>query len=122
MKKALAILVLSLCTALGCRAQGVDFTIDRERHDFGELAAGKSYTTTFTVTSTGASPLVLISATTGCKCTKASLPKKPLRKGEKATITVTFDADQGGTFNKLIQVRTNSAKKLTFRIIGIVKK
>lgn len=122
MKKGLAIVVFLLCTALGCRAQGVDFTTDRARHDFGELAAGKTYTTTFTVTSTGASPLVLIDATTGCKCTKASFPKKPLRKGEKAVITVTFDADQVGVFDKQIQVRTNAAKKLAFRINGSVKK
>lgn len=122
MKKCLAILVFLLCTAFAGYSQGVDYTTDRVRHDFGELAIGKTYTTTFTVTCTGSSPLVLIDATTGCKCTKASFPKKPLRKGEKTVVTVTFDADEAGVFDKLIQVRTNAAKKLTFRIAGSVKK
>mgnify|MGYP005962828603 CR=1 FL=1 len=122
MKKCLVILIFLLCTAFVGRAQSVNYTTDRTRHDFGELVAGKTYTTTFTVTSTGASPLVLINAQTGCKCTKATFPKKPLQKGEKTTVTVTFDAAEPGFFDKQILVRTNMTKKLAFRITGTVKK
>lgn len=122
MRRVTILLALLLGTAFGCRAQDAAYTLDRTRHDFGELAAGKTSVTTFTVTSTGTAPLVLINALTGCKCTKAAFPKKPLRKGETAVVTVTFDAVEPGFFDKQIRVQTNAARKLILRITGTVKK
>lgn len=122
MRRVTILLALLLGTAFGCRAQDAAYTLDRTRHDFGELGAGKTYATTFTVTSTGTAPLVLIDAQTGCKCTKAAFPKKPLRKGGTAVVTVTFDAVEPGFFDKQIRVLANTNKKIVFRITGTVKK
>ena len=122
--KRTAILAAALsCMAFAGRAQ--DYSVDRVRHEFGELAAGGSYTATFTVTSADAAPLVLIDAQTGCKCTKAAFGKKPLRKGEKAPVTVTFEAVEEGFFDKQIRIRTNVPGKravLVLRISGDVRK
>lgn len=123
MKRYLTMLALLLCTAFAGRAQEADYSVDRIRHDFGKLASGKSYTTTFTVTSAGMAPLVLIDAQTGCKCTKAEFGKKPLRRGEKVSVTVTFDAAEEGFFDKQIRIRTNVPGKravLMLRVTGDV--
>lgn len=125
MKKWLSLLLMLFCTSLTCYGQGAAYTLDRTRHDFGELSKGKTYTATFELKSSGSEPLVLIDALTGCKCTKVTFPRKPLRKGHKATITVTFSADEVGAFDKLILVRTNAPDvkaKMSFRVFGTVKK
>lgn len=125
MKRLLILGALLFGAVCATAAGDVDYTVDRTRHDFGKLAAGNTYTTTFTVTATGDAPLVLVDAQTGCKCTKAAFPKKPLRKGETVTVTVTFEAIEGGFFEKQIVVRTNApepVRNLKFRVTGVVKK
>lgn len=124
MKRLTLLAALLLGTTLTCRAQGADYTVDRLRHEFGALAAGMKCSTSFTVSSTGEAPLVLIDAQTGCKCTKATFGKKPLRKGEKTIVTVTFDATERGAFDKQIRIRTNASGEravLVLRITGNVK-
>lgn len=125
MKRVMTLVLLLLCTAFAGRAQEADYSVDRVRHEFGELASGKSYTAVFIVTSAGEAPLVLIDAQTGCKCTKAAFAKKPLRKGANAAVTVTFDAAEEGFFDKQIRIRTNAPGKravLVLRITGDVRK
>lgn len=126
--KRILILLLLCCGAIlpgQAQSAKAGYTADRTLHLFGSVVMGKTYKTTFTVTSTGTTPLVLIDARVNCQCTKVAFDKKPLRKGEKAVVTVTYDADKEGVFDKTITLVTNSPKPetiLTLRIRGEVKK
>lgn len=126
-RKILLLLALLFGAVCSGQAQGAKagYTADRTQHNFGTVVMGKTYKTTFTVTSTGTTPLVLIDARVNCQCTKVAFDKKPLRKGEKAVVTVTYDADKEGVFDKTITLVTNAPKPetiLTLRIRGEVKK
>lgn len=102
-----------------------DYALDRTTFELGEMSLGKSYKALFTVTSTGDKPLVLLDAQTNCSCTKAEFAKKPLRKGDKTTITVVFEAREAGVVRKKVRVRTNApGKRAAFEltISGSVKK
>lgn len=92
-------------------------------YDFGTFKVGESRNHDFTVTNTGKIPLVLLSVKTSCTCTKVKWPKKPIKPGEKETITVTYNARDEGAFYKEIEVRNNSDKPVVvLRIKGIITK
>lgn len=123
-------IVLLLALILGAVSPGwaqsaqTAYTIDRTQHDFGTVEQGKTYRTTFSVTSTGSGPLVLLDAKVNCQCTKIDFPGKPLRKGEKAVVTVTFEAKDAGIFNKTVRMLTNASGRqaaFVLRITGVVK-
>lgn len=93
-------------------------------HDFGNVkeAAG-AVTHKFRFTNTGDAPLVILSATTSCGCTKPEFPKEPIQPGDTAAVSVTYNpAGRPGEFDKNITVKTNSTKgaKARLKIKGVV--
>lgn len=80
------------------------FTLDRTEHDFGQVTRGDTVTTVFKVKA-GDGPVVLLSATTDCGCTRAEFPKRPLRPGESAQVKVVFAAKDKGNFRKTVRLR-----------------
>lgn len=99
--------VLPLCAQTAPAEKTPGLKADTVRHDFGKVEHGGTYRTAFHVEAT-ADVVVFISASTNCSCTKATYPKKPLRKGEKGIIEVTFEARDKGFFNKSIKVTYNT--------------
>lgn len=83
------------------------FTLDRTEHDFGQVARGDTVTTVFKVKA-GDGPVVLLSATTDCGCTRAEFPKRPLRPGESAQVKVVFAAKDKGNFRKTVRLRLHA--------------
>ena len=83
------------------------FTLDRTEHDFGQVALGDTVTTIFKVKA-GDGPVVLLSATTDCGCTRAEFPKRPLRPGESAQVKVVFAARDKGNFRKTVRLRLHA--------------
>ena len=74
---------------------------DTVEHDFGVVVPGGTCRTEFLVRAEAAA-VVILSAETNCGCTKAAYPKKPLRRGDTATVAVTFEAEQKGYFRKTV--------------------
>ncbi len=96
----------------------------KKTHDFGNIkeADGK-VTCSFQFTNTGTAPLVIISATAGCGCTRPSFDEKPIAPGKSSEIRVSFNPEnRPGEFNKNITVKTNAhgAKKVVLKITGAV--
>lgn len=92
------------------KQEGTDsagFTLDRTEHDFGQVARGDTVTTVFKVKADGA-PVVLLSASTDCGCTRAEFPKRPLRPGESAQVKVVFAAKDKGNFRKTVRLRLHA--------------
>lgn len=94
-------------------------------YDFGMVAEnGGPVSHEFEFTNTGDAPLLIISATAQCGCTRPTYSTDPIAPGKKGKIKVTY-LPQGrpGEFQKTVRVRTNiDNKKITLKIKGTVKK
>jgi len=69
-----------------------EFKFDVEEYNFGTIKQGESVTYEFKFTNTGKEPLIITEAHGSCGCTVPEYPKEPIKKGQKATIKVTFNS------------------------------
>ncbi len=98
-----------------------------ERLDFETLASTTVETRTFTITNKGKNPLIIrrLWAPEGEGIT-AKADKQELKRGKKATITVTVDTtrQQGDMLNVPLTVMTNDPEtpRTTVRLVGIINK
>ncbi len=93
------------------------------RHDFGEIAAGKSVRHTFLFTNLGNTPLTIETTRTTCGCTATEYSTEPVLPGAQGSITVTFDGQVpiGKQFKKKIKLYFIERRKgETLRIRGVV--
>lgn len=93
-------------------------------HDFGSIHEEDGpVTTSFSFVNNGDAPLVIISATAQCGCTRPSFPQKPINPGKSGEIKVTFNPQgRPGEFIKEVKVKTNDKKHRTTKlnISGVV--
>lgn len=89
------------------KTEGAGFTLDRTEYDFGQVALGDTVSTLFMLRA-GDAPVVLLSATTDCGCTRAEFAKRPLRPGDTAQVKVIFVAKDRGNFRKTVRLRINA--------------
>lgn len=125
MKKIKALLFVGLLMLL-CQAAGRDARInfDNMTYDFGVIheSAGP-VSTEFRFTNSGDAPLVIVSASASCGCTRPTFPEKPVAPGKSGKIKVTYNpAGRPGEFSKTVKVRTNAknGKKINLKITGTV--
>ncbi len=115
MKRLFALVLLLIFSfsafAANQNKEGVSGIIfDKTLFDFGEVVReNKNYTCTFIVENKGDKPLVLLSVNTSCSCLKAAYSRRPLKVGEKTSITMTLEAAKMdlGLFHRVIEVHTN---------------
>lgn len=94
--------------------------------DFGTIAEkGGPVKHEFVFTNTGSAPLMILTASASCGCTRPEFPKKPVSAGKSGKIKVTFLPDgRPGEFTKTVTVKTNAKdkkqKKVTLKIKGFV--
>ena len=130
MKKSLFALLLCMLPLLAVAAPKSDakgtpaISFSTKSHDFGTIRENAGPVShEFTFTNTGSAPLIIISATASCGCTRPSYPTEPIRPGKSAKIKVTYlPKGRPGEFAKNVKIRTNapSAKKVTLKISGTV--
>jgi hypothetical protein len=86
-----------------------EFKFEKETHDFGKVPAGKPVSVDFIFTNTGDAPLIISNVESTCGCTVPKFTAKPVLKGEKGIITVTFNAVavQAG-FTKAVTIKSNA--------------
>lgn len=85
-----------------------EFKFVEETHDFGKIPLNKPVSVDFTFTNTGTQPLIISTVEPTCGCTIAKFTSKPVLKGKKGSITLTFNAGVVGVFNKGITVKSNA--------------
>lgn len=85
------------------------FKFEKESHDFGKVVKGKPVSYDFVFTNVGDAPLIISDVESTCGCTVPKYPTTPIGKGEKGTITVTFNASsvQAG-FTKAVTIKSNA--------------
>ncbi len=96
---------------LGSTKQG-EVTWDEVSIDLGSVKQYKQQTATFKMTNTGGKSIIITNAKGSCGCTEISYPKHPIAPGRSAKITVLFDAEDAGTFNKTITLTMNIEKSI----------
>ena len=128
MKKILFLLVAAMAcvclTAAKPAKEGPQIEFEVKNHDFGTIGAeGGPVTHVFTFTNTGTKPLIVLSATASCGCTKPEYTTDPVKPGKKGKIKVTYlpSGQPLGEFNKTVRVRTNaSGRRTTLQICGAI--
>jgi hypothetical protein len=86
-----------------------EFKFEKETHDFGKVPVGKPVSVDFIFTNIGDEPLIISNIESTCGCTVPKFTTKPVLKGEKGIITVTFNAAavQAG-FTKAVTIKSNA--------------
>ena len=101
-----------------------NIVFSEKQYDFGVIAEnGGPVSHFFEFTNTGDAPLVIISATASCGCTRPTYPTEPIAPGKKGKIKVTYLPEgRPGEFEKVVKVRTNvkESKKISLVIRGTV--
>lgn len=97
-------------------------SFDRDVHDFGTVKEGEVVETSFVVTNTGKSNLIIIDAKATCGCTVPTWPKEPVGPGESAEINVKFNTSgRPNKQSKTVTLQTNTEKGVeTLKVTGMV--
>ena len=93
---------------------------DKEIHDFGDIEKGKPVTYEFTFTNTTNETVLITTVKPACGCTAANYTKTPIKPGEKGMVAATFNAANGGMFQKSVTITTTengveAVKTLSFK-------
>lgn len=119
---AILLLMSVVLTSAGKGKASVHFS--EKSWDFGYIKEAKGPVShEFEFTNTGDVPLVIISASASCGCTRPDYPTAPVKPGKKGKIKVTYNpSGRPGEFVKDIKVRTNAknGKRVTLKISGVV--
>ncbi len=90
-------------------------------HDYGTIVQGSDGNYEFKFTNKGKRPLILSNVRASCGCTVAKWPREPIESGQKSTISVKYNTNIAGTFNKSITVNSNAVNSpVVSRIKGSV--
>lgn len=91
-------------------ATGPRMTFDHLTFDFGEIPQWQPVSHTFNFTNTGSKPLYIYNVNRKCGCTTPRWTSGMIPPGGKGSVTVTFNAQDIGTFEKEMTVSCNGVK------------
>ncbi|WP_299624168.1 DUF1573 domain-containing protein [uncultured Tenacibaculum sp.] len=99
-----------------------EVVFDREVHDFGIVDEGFVVETSFKVTNSGKSDLVITNAKASCGCTVPTWPKEPIKPGETKEVQVKFNTSgKPNKQSKTVTLYTNTVKgREEVKISGMV--
>jgi hypothetical protein len=132
MKKALALLVVALCTiSISCsQSSEANAKADKKapfikfefvEYDYGTIYQGDDGTCEFVFKNTGKNPLVLSNVRPSCGCTVPKWSKEPIRGGDESSIEVKYNTRRAGSFSKSITVYSNATNSpIVLKIKGNV--
>ncbi|MBQ8674429.1 MAG: DUF1573 domain-containing protein [Bacteroides sp.] len=103
------IVTLYMLSAVGAAMAQARFSANTENYSFGQIEWKHPVTANFVVTNTGDRPLVMSDVEPDCACTAVQWTQDPIAPGEKGTLSVTFDAEALGHFQKSVTIFTNAA-------------
>lgn len=93
-----------------------------ETIDVGEIPQGTPKDVVFEFKNTGKSDVIITNVKAACGCTATDYTKTPVKPGQSAKVTATYNAAAKGAFSKTVTVTTNAeeaSKVLVFK--GTVK-
>lgn len=78
-----------------------------EVYDFGNIKKGTPVSHDFSFVNTTKQTVLVTNVKASCGCTATNYTKTPIKPGEKATITATYNAASPGAFSKTVTVSLN---------------
>lgn len=102
--------------SLTVSAQGLEGSVSQV--DFGKIS--KVTVKNYTVYNRSSQPIVIISATTDCNCTKVAYSPRPIKGGDSTILKVTYSPKDKGAFYKSVTIKNSSNKDLKFIVRGSV--
>ncbi len=78
---------------------------DKSAHNFGKISKGVHKSVVFSYTNMDSKPSVIEFANAECGCTQPEYDQKPILKGQKGTIKVTYTAPTLGAFRKKVNIK-----------------
>jgi len=85
-----------------------ELTFEYTEYDFGTLMKGTDCAVEFVFRNTGKADLIITNVKTSCGCTTPTYTQEPVKKKETGVITVRYDSNRVGTFNKTITITSNA--------------
>ena len=85
-------------------------TWTKDVHDFGDLKKGVPASFDFTFKNTTKETILITNVKASCGCTATNYTKTPIKPGETASVTATYNAANPGPFSKAITVTTNDTE------------
>jgi uncharacterized protein YkwD len=79
-------------------------------HDLGIVSEGASYTVVFTFTNIGTNPVIVDNIRTNCRCIIPFWENNRIEPNGKSQVTLTYEVDKPGMFNKGIYVTFQNYK------------
>ncbi len=107
--------ILLIAAPIAAQESQPEISFDKYVHDYGTIYEENGpVTCTFTDKTTGTANLVIHQVVASCGCTQPDYSKEPLRPGEEATLTVTYDGSgkSPGSFVKRVTLRTNCKESI----------
>lgn len=89
-----------------------------ESIEVGNIPQNKPKAITFEFKNIGTTDVVITNVKASCGCTATDYTKTPIKPGETAKVTATYNAANKGAFTKQVTVTTNAeeaSKVLTFK-------
>ena len=130
MKKILFFLLIAAIST-GAKAQGTSvptklvqevLLLKETQFDFGKIQQGQPVTHEFSVSNNSADSLKLEKVQASCGCTTPVWKNEPVAPGGSTLITVGFNAQNEGPFEKLVTIFYNGGQTKTVTIKGTVAK
>jgi hypothetical protein len=91
--------------------QGPAISLNKDSHDYGEVAYGGNGTCEFKVTNIGNAPLILSSCQGSCGCTVPKCDPNPILPNESSIITVKYDTSRSGQISKSVTINSNAVNE-----------
>lgn len=79
-----------------------------ESIDVGNIPQGTPKEVTFEFKNTGKSDVIITNVKASCGCTATEYTKTPIKAGQTAKVTATYNAAGKGAFSKTVTVTTNA--------------
>ena len=87
---------------------GPALTLDKEVHDYGDIAFDADGACEFKVTNTGTEPLIMSGCQGSCGCTVPKCDTAPIAPGATSIINVKYDTKRPGPFTKSVTSNSNA--------------
>lgn len=116
MKKVFFTLAIAFAFVAGVKAQaqvvsGPAITVNKDVHDYGDVAFGGNGECEFKVTNTGTEPLILSNCQGSCGCTVPKCDPNPIVPGQSSVITVKYDTKRPGPISKTVTINSNAVNE-----------
>ena len=99
-----------------------EVTTDKTEFDLGTIKKGDAKTVSVLIKNTGDSPLIIFDTRASCGCTDIVYEKKPIVPDSTTAVSITYNADDMGHFNKTVSVYGNmNNSPLIIRLKGNIE-